>query len=31
MMSMMMMMMMMPNATLLSFSHKYKATDNYLH
>lgn len=28
---MIMMMMMMPNATLLSFSHRYKATDNTLH
>lgn len=27
----MMMMMMMPSATLLSFSHRFKATDNYLH
>jgi len=27
----MMIMMMMPNATLLSVSHRYKATDNYLH
>lgn len=26
-----MMMMMMLNATLLNFSHRYKATDNYLH